>query len=96
MVLEIATIQIVQGQTAAFEIAFQEATPILTASHGYLSHALQRCMEDSHRYVLMIEWQTREDHTVGFRQGPQYAKWAALLHHFYVPFPTIEHFVKVV
>jgi heme-degrading monooxygenase HmoA len=95
MVLEIATIQIVDGQCAAFEAAFKEALPILEGTPGYISHSLQRCMEDSHRYALLIEWRTREDHTVGFRQGPNYAKWAGLLHHYYVPFPTIEHFVKV-
>jgi heme-degrading monooxygenase HmoA len=95
MVLEIATSQIVDGQTEAFEAAFKEAAPILAEMKGYIRHELQRCMEDTHRYALLIEWQTREDHTIGFRQAPGYQRWKELLHHFYVPFPTIEHFVKV-
>jgi len=36
-----------------------------------------------------------EDHTVGFRGSADYLEWKALLHHFYDPFPTVEHFVAV-
>ncbi len=95
MILEIATVQVVRGQTAGFEAAFREAEKILHATPGYLGHELQHCMEDDHRYVMLIKWETREAHTVGFRQSPHYQTWSALLHHFYVPFPTVEHFVKV-
>jgi len=95
MILEIATLQIRPGQTLAFEAAFAQAQRIVAGMGGYVRHELQRCVEDSHRYALLIWWETLEDHTVGFRGSPEYQEWRALLHHFYDPFPTVEHFVRV-
>lgn len=40
-------------------------------------------------------WDTVEDHEVGFRGSPAYARWRELLHHFYDPFPTVQHFDEV-
>jgi len=42
--------------------------------------------------VLLVQWKRLEDHTIGFRQSPEYQRWKALLHHFYDPFPTVEHY----
>jgi len=47
------------------------------------------------RYLLLVRWETLEAHTIGFRGSPAYAEWRALLHHFYEPFPTVEHFDAV-
>ncbi len=59
---------------------------------GYVSHKLQRCMEVKGKYLLLVRWETLEDHTVGFRQSNEYQEWKKQLHHFYGPFPTVEHF----
>jgi heme-degrading monooxygenase HmoA len=59
---------------------------------GYHSHELRRCLEAPGRYLLLVHWQRLEDHTVGFRQSAEYQRWRALLHHFYDPFPTVEHY----
>ena len=96
MILEIAQLQIKHGQCDAFEAAFVKAAPIIAAMGGYVEHTLQRCLENDHRYALLVKWQTLEDHTVGFRGSPQYQQWRALLHHFYDPTPTVEHFSQVV
>jgi heme-degrading monooxygenase HmoA len=80
----------------AFEAAFAKAAPIIASMHGYASHQIQRCLEDDHHYVLLVNWQTLEDHTVGFRQSAEYQQWRALLHHFYEPFPTVLHFATLV
>ena len=95
MILEIATLQIKPGQTADFEAAFSRAQSIISSMSGYVSHELQRCIEDSHQYSLLVRWQTLEDHTVGFRRSPQYQAWRELLHHFYDPFPTVLHYTFV-
>ena len=92
MVLEVATLQIKPGQTAAFEQAFAQAQAIIAAMPGYQGHELQRCIEDDHQYVLLVRWNTLQDHTVGFRQSAQYQEWRTLLHHFYDPFPTVLHY----
>jgi heme-degrading monooxygenase HmoA len=92
VITEIAHLQIKPGQTAAFEAAFDQAKAIISASPGFIDLQLQRCIEDDHHYVLLVNWQTLEDHTVRFRQSEPYLRWKALLHHFYDPFPTVVHF----
>jgi len=95
MVLEVALLDVKPGQTDAFEEAFREAAPIIASMPGYVGHELQRCMENPDRYALLVRWQTLEDHTIGFRQSSEYQDWKRLLHHFYDPFPQVEHFVLV-
>lgn len=94
-VLEAAYLQVRAGQERAFEQAFKQASPLIAATAGYAGHTLQRCLEVPGRYLLLVQWQTLEAHTVGFRQSPQYQQWRALLHHFYDPFPVVEHFETV-
>lgn len=95
MILEVATLDVRAGQEDAFEAAFREASAIISSMPGYLSHELQRCVEKDNRYLLLVNWQTLEDHTVGFRQSAEYQRWRSLLHHFYDPFPTVEHYRRV-
>jgi heme-degrading monooxygenase HmoA len=95
MILEIALLQIHPGQAVDFEAAFRRAQTILSSMRGYISHELQRCVEDADRYVLLVRWQTLADHETGFRQSPQYQEWKRLLHHFYDPFPTVLHYEPV-
>jgi len=95
MVLEVAILNIVEGETAAFEQAFAQAQGIIASMPGYRRHQLQRCLESENRYLLLVEWQTLEDHTTGFRQSPEYQEWKRLLHHFYDPFPSVEHYLPV-
>jgi heme-degrading monooxygenase HmoA len=96
MILEVAILDIRSGLTTEFEAAFKTASSIISAMPGYISYELQKCLEQPHRYILLVRWQTLEDHTIGFRQSPQYQQWRALLHHFYDPFPTVEHYTAIV
>jgi len=95
MILELASLNVRSGAGNAFERAFEQAQGILSSMPGYVSHQLQRCLETPNRYVLLVEWQALEDHTVGFRESEQYQEWKRLLHHFYDPFPTVEHYERV-
>ena len=92
MILEVAVLDVKPGQTAAFETAFAKASPIIARSAGYRGHELQRCVEQPNRYLLLVKWERLEDHTVGFRQSADYQEWKRLLHHFYDPFPEVEHY----
>src|SRR5690606_8949900 len=92
VILEVAILDVRLGKEASFELAFTEAQKIISSMKGYNSHQLQRCLERPGRYVLLVNWETLEDHTDGFRKSEQYHEWRALLHHFYDPFPTVEHF----
>ncbi|MFQ2091332.1 antibiotic biosynthesis monooxygenase [Aeromonas sp. FDAARGOS 1415] len=95
MILEVAHLQVIPGQATAFEQAFAQAQRIISAMPGYAGHQLQRALNDPHHYLLLVNWQRLEDHTEGFRGSPQYQEWKALLHHFYDPFPTVQHFEGV-
>jgi heme-degrading monooxygenase HmoA len=92
MILESAVLDVKPGQDRAFEAAFAEAQRIISASPGYVSHELQRCIEKPNRYLLLVRWRTLQHHTEGFRKSPPYQEWKRLLHHFYDPFPTVEHY----
>lgn len=96
MILEVAVLDVRPGETEAFEAAFREARTIIASMPGHRSHQLQRCVENGDRYLLLVEWETLEAHTVGFRGSAEYQRWKALLHRFYDPFPTVEHYVRVV
>ena len=95
MILEVAMLDVKPGQEEEFEAAFETAQKIISSMDGYVSHQLQRCLETPNKYVLLANWQTLEDHTRGFRESDEYQQWRALLHHFYDPFPTVEHYEKV-
>jgi heme-degrading monooxygenase HmoA len=83
------------GQEAEFEAVFGKAQQIIASMPGYVSHQLQRCLESTSRYLLLVNWETLEHHTVGFRGSEQYQQWRKLLHHFYDPFPKVEHYSAI-
>jgi heme-degrading monooxygenase HmoA len=91
MILEVAVLEVKPGEASAFETAFREAQEM----PGYVSHELQRCLEAESRYLLLVRWTHLEAHTDGFRGSPQYQRWKALLHHFYDPFPEVDHYQAV-
>jgi len=92
MILEHAVLDVLAGEEARFEEAFLRAKSIIASMPGFVSLRLERGIENSSRYLLLVEWLRLEDHTEGFRGSPQYAEWRRLLHHFYAPFPTVEHY----
>ncbi len=96
MILEVATLTVRPGQEAAFEEAMKMARPLIEASPGFLGMNLRRCVETPNRYLLSVSWGAVEDHTVGFRESDRYRRWRELLHHFYDPFPTVEHYGEAI
>ena len=95
MVLEQAVLQVKPGEEQDFEAAFARAQRIIAQASGYLSHSLSKSIERPGRYLLLVEWESLEAHTVGFRGSPGYLEWRSLLHHFYDPFPDVEHYEAV-
>ncbi|MFN8377394.1 MAG: antibiotic biosynthesis monooxygenase [Anaerolineae bacterium] len=94
-VLEVATLKVYPGQEAAYEAAFRDASPIIASTKGYRRHELRRCVEKPGKYLLLVEWDTLEDHTIGFRTSAAYQDWKRLLHPFYEPGPLVEHYESV-
>jgi heme-degrading monooxygenase HmoA len=94
-VLEVAVLNIREGQADAFMMALRAATPIIAASQGFGGLELRRCVEHDHRFLLLVNWDTVASHETGFRGSPGYQEWKRLLHHFYEPFPSVEHYVTL-
>ena len=95
MILEVAILDVIPEQTTEFESSFSEAQGIISSMKGYISHQLQKCLEKPNRYILLVNWETLDDHTQGFRGSAEYQEWRRLLHHFYDPFPEVEHYALV-
>ena len=92
MILEVATLNIKKGLSKDFEENFQKAQSIISSMKGYISHDLKKCVEQNDKYILLVNWKTIEDHEEGFRKSKEYQQWKTLLHHFYEPFPIVEHY----
>ncbi len=90
-VLLIAGIEIV-GLSVAVEAAMTTARPLIAATPGFEGIEVRRCVETRNRYLFRVRWGTLEDHTIGFRHSDRYERWRELLHHFYEPFPLVQHF----
>jgi heme-degrading monooxygenase HmoA len=95
MILEVAILNIIPSKSESFISEFKKAERIISSMKGYISHELRYCIENEFQYVFLVKWETLEDHTVGFRMSEQYQEWKRLLHHFYEPFPVVEHYKTV-
>lgn len=96
MILELADIRIHPGQNAAFEEAIQRGlTTVAAQARGMRGFKVNKGVESPERYVLQIFWDTLEDHTVGFREGPLFAQWRAIVGPFFAAPPVVEHFELV-
>lgn len=95
MITEFAVLHIKENESHLFENAFSEAQKIISKMKGYIEHELQKCIEEKNKYILMVRWNTIEDHKEGFRQSIEYNEWKMMLHHFYDPFPVVEYYKKI-
>ncbi len=93
MILEVADIRIAPGQQAAFDEAIQRGlSTVICQAKGLRGWKVNKGVESPERYLLTIFWDTLEDHTVGFRQGPLFAQWRAIVGPFFAQPPVVEHF----
>ena len=92
MVLELATVDIKQSTNKDFEAALEKAQYVISKSKGYISHQFQKCMEQDNRYILLIQWQTIEDHTKGFRESELFKEWRALIGPYFESTPVVQHY----
>ena len=92
MILEVAILNIKEGAEIDFENDFKNASKFISAIKGYINHSLSKCIEQKNKYLLLVNWDTLNDHTIGFRQSKEYLEWKRLLHPYYDPFPIVEHY----
>ncbi len=93
MILEIADIRIQPGRQADFDAALQRGVAtVISQAKGFKRYQVRRGIESPERYILMIEWETLENHTVDFREGPLFPQWRAIVGPFFAGPPQVEHY----
>lgn len=92
MVLEIADFAVLAGREDEFSAAYGEARSLLAATEGFRSARMTRSIETPTRFVLLVEWESVEAHTVGFRESPAFTRWRELIGPFFDGAPHVEHF----
>ena len=95
MILERAQFPILPGREEEFEAAFAEAKKLIAGASGFVSATLSRGIESPSTYLLLVQWQTLEDHTEGFRGSPAFGEWRRLIGHLFDGAPEVEHFTQV-
>lgn len=92
MVLEHAVIHIRPGTSEAFEAALAEARGVIAASPGFASLRLHRGVEAPDHYLLLVEWESLDDHLVGFRESDAFTAWRSLIGPYFESPPDVVHF----
>ena len=96
MILEVAILNVKSHLESQFEADFITAGKYISAIKGYNGHTLKKCIEQESKYILLVDWETIDDHNIGFRKSEEYLKWKELLHDYYEPFPTVEHYKTII
>lgn len=93
MILELADIRIHPGQQEQFDAAIQRGLDdVISKAKGFSGFKVNKGIESPERYVLMIFWETLENHTVDFRESPAFLQWRSIVGPFFAAPPTVEHF----
>lgn len=95
VILEHALLHVKPSRAAEFESVFGQAKTIISSVPGFQQLTLSRCLEHPDKYLLLVAWDTLEHHTEGFRRSAEYEQWRSMLHGFYDPFPTVEHYEQI-
>jgi heme-degrading monooxygenase HmoA len=96
VITEHALLEVVAGRETEFVAAMERAKALIAETPGFVSLRVERCLERPKCFLLLVAWERLEDHTEGFRGSSVYEQWREALHHFYDPFPVVEHFETVV
>jgi heme-degrading monooxygenase HmoA len=93
MILELADIQIKPGHQQQFDTAIQHGVAnVISKAKGFAGFKINKGIESPERYLLMIFWETLENHTVDFRESPAFQEWRGIVGPFFAAPPTVEHF----
>jgi heme-degrading monooxygenase HmoA len=93
MILELADIRIQPGKQDEFDVAIERGVQtVIAQAKGFRGYKVQKGIESPERYVLMIFWETLENHTVDFRQSPAFQEWRAIVGPYFAAPPQVEHF----
>ena len=96
MVLERAHIAIEPGSERDFEAAVERAEHVFAQAAGFRSLRLLRGIELPSSYLLLIEWDSLEDHVQGFRESELFVRWRELVGPYFAEAPEVAHYTAPV
>lgn len=93
MILELADIRIHPGKQSEFDAAIRKGVEtVVSKAKGFRGYKVNKGIETPERYLLMIFWDTLENHTVDFRQSKAFQDWRAIVGPYFAAPPAVEHF----
>ena len=92
MIVECGIIHIKPGEEAAFARGFQEARKAIEAAKGFRKIEVRRGVESPSDFLLLVWWDSVEDHTVGFRGSENFTTWRAHIGPFFAAPPQVFHY----
>jgi heme-degrading monooxygenase HmoA len=93
MILELVDILIRQGEQSEFDIAIRRGlSEIIAQAKGFKGFQINKGIESPERYVVMIYWETLENHTVDFRESTAFQAWRTIVGPYFARPPIVEHF----
>jgi heme-degrading monooxygenase HmoA len=96
VILERAIFEVQPGSEQDFEAAMEQAKEIVGQAGGFRSFRLQRGIERASTYLLLIEWDSVEDHMQGFRESELFVRWRELIGPYFAAAPEVEHYQAAV
>jgi heme-degrading monooxygenase HmoA len=91
VILERALITVKPGQAEAFKLAFAKARPHIEGSNGCRKVEMRQGIEHPDDFLLLVWWDTLEDHNIGFRESPAFTEWRAILGPLFAAPPAVVH-----
>jgi heme-degrading monooxygenase HmoA len=91
VILERALITVKPGHADAFKSAFAKARPHIAGSPGFHKCEMRQGIENPDDFLLLVWWETLEDHTVGFRESQAFQEWRAILGPLFAAPPQVVH-----
>jgi len=96
MILEHCDIQIDPSKQSAFEEAIVRGVEtVISKAKGFQGYKVNHSLETPSRYLLLIYWDTLENHTIDFRGSDAFADWRAIVGPFFMKPPVVEHMTLV-
>jgi quinol monooxygenase YgiN len=96
VILEMAHIEVQEGKTSEFEAGVRKALPIFARAKGCHGAELHRIVERPNHFLLIVRWDTVDDHMVHFRQSDDFQEWRGLVGPYFVSAPSVHHTEVVV
>jgi heme-degrading monooxygenase HmoA len=95
MIQEVAELTIKPGMEGDFERGVEKAAPLLLHARGCRGIALHRVIETPQVYRLVVDWETVEDHTVGFKGSAGFQTWREIVGPCFATTPVVTHMRQV-